>query len=155
MASGADNNPLIAYLGGTVNVFNSPVTSTGSHAALVDSGSALNVVGSTISGDVNGNEISDDIHTLGPDTVTLTSSKLTNSTGAAFKVEGADVNITVTNSTVDSGVGATQHTLLDETAGVFGTQMPFNSLVNLRQFVYSERRHPGRRDEHCERDAGT
>jgi outer membrane autotransporter protein len=144
--SGTGNNPLIAFFGGVVNVTNSPVTSTGSHAALVDAGGVLNVVGSTISGDINGIEISDDVHTFGPDTVALTSSKLTNNTGAAFKVEAADVNITVTNSTVDSGA---QHTLLDVTgtvptvtqlraivspnvtAPVARAQTPFNSLVIL------------------------
>jgi Pertactin len=91
----------------------------GSDAALVDSGSILKIVGSTISGDVNGILIADENHTLGRDTVTLTNSKLTNLAGgngeAAFRVMGADVDIAVTNSTVDSGVGATQHTFLNVT----------------------------------------
>jgi outer membrane autotransporter protein len=121
--TGSNNFGLVAYFGGVIKVLNqSTVTSTGSDGALVDSGSVLNVVGSTIHGDVNGILIKDDIHTLGSDTVTLTNSKLMNLAGnngeAAFKVVGADVNIAVTDSTVDSGVGATQHTLLDVTQSV-------------------------------------
>jgi len=90
-------------------------------------GGVLNVARSAIQGDVNGIEISDapffGIQTLGPNTVTLTNhSTLTNSAGdngeAAFKVEGAVANISVTNSTVDSGVGAIQHILLDATQSV-------------------------------------
>jgi outer membrane autotransporter protein len=90
---------------------------SGSSAAFISNGSVLNITGSTIHGDFNGIEITDDSNTIGPNTVNLTSSKLTNLAGgngeAAFKVEGAVANIAVTNSTVDSGVGATQHTLLD------------------------------------------
>jgi outer membrane autotransporter protein len=116
-ASGSNNNPLVAWFGGVVNVLNgTTVTSTGSHAALVDTGSVLNVDGSTISGDLNGIDIFDENHNRGRDLVTLTGkSTLTNLTGAAFRVEAADVDIFVTNSTVDSGVGATQHILLDVT----------------------------------------
>jgi outer membrane autotransporter protein len=127
--SGTNNLGLVAYSGKTVNPLpstinvlnNSTVTSagSGSSAAFVGTGSILNVVDSTIHGDFNGIEITDDSNTLGPNTVSLTSSKLTNLAGgngeAAFKVEGAVANIAVTNSTVDSGVGATQHTLLDVT----------------------------------------
>ena len=125
--TGSNDNPLIAYHGGVVNVTNSTVTvkSGASDTALVDAGSVLNVAGSTISGGVSGIAIIDDDHTLGPDTVTLTNhSTLTNLAGgngeAAFKVVGSDVNITVTDSTVDSGVGVgvTQHTLLDVTQSV-------------------------------------
>src|SRR4029077_6368173 len=117
--SNNSNNPLVAWFGGVVNVLNgTTVTATGSHAALVDTGSVLNVDGSTISGDLNGIDIFDENHTRGRDLVTLTGkSTLTHLTGAAFGVEGADVDIFVTDSTVDSGSGpgVTQHTLLDVT----------------------------------------
>jgi hypothetical protein len=124
--SGNNNYGLSAYsainpLRSTINVLDSTVTSagSGSSAAFVGNGSVLNIVGSTIHGDFNGIVITDDSNTLGRNTVALTSSTLTNLAGgngeAAFKVEGADVNIAVTNSTVNSGVGATQHTLLDVT----------------------------------------
>jgi outer membrane autotransporter protein len=121
MGSGSNNFGVDAFFGGVVNVVNSPITSAGSSAALVWGGGVLNVVRSAIQGDVNGIEITDapffGIQTLGPNTVTLTNSTLTNRAGdngeAAFKVEGAVANIAVTNSTVDSGVGATQHILLD------------------------------------------
>ena len=132
--SGSGNFGLFAIEGGEINVLNhSTVTSKGSNssAALVDSGSVLNVDGSTIHGDANGIVITNDILTLRPDTVTLTGkSTLTNLAGdngeAAFQVVGADVNIAVTDSTVDSGTGATQHTLLEvsQTVTQIGDQPP-------------------------------
>ena len=58
--TGSNNFGLVAYFGGVIKVLNqSTVTSTGSDGALVDSGSVLNVVGSTIHGDVNGIVITD------------------------------------------------------------------------------------------------
>ena len=50
----------------------------------------------------------------GTNMVSLTNQSLLKNLGvgdgeAAFKVGGADANITVTNSTVESGVGATTH----------------------------------------------
>jgi hypothetical protein len=139
--SGTNNFGLVAdFDGGEIDVLNhSTVTSMGSSdGGLVDSASVLNVRDSSVHGDRNGIVISDDEdHTTGlPDRITLTRSSLTNLGGgngeAAFRVEGAQVNIFLDSSMVDSGTGAnvTQRLLLNVTPiDLSGDEFP--SLVNL------------------------
>jgi uncharacterized protein YhjY with autotransporter beta-barrel domain len=108
LSSGTNNFGLLAQAGGEIDVNNSTVSLMGSdnNTALVDSGSVLKVVGgSTISSGANGIEINDDFsHTLGPDTVMLTNSKL-NSAADAFHLTSAVADITVNGSSITSGNG--------------------------------------------------
>jgi outer membrane autotransporter protein len=123
VSASGNNTDALEAINGEIDIRKNS-TVTGTLGALVTNGGVLDVgENSTIQGDIDGVEITDFSVYPGsgsPNTVTLTSSKLTNLSGAAFNVEGAVANIFVTNSTVDSGVGATQHTLLDATQIVPG-----------------------------------
>ena len=143
--SGNNNFGLDARWGGEVDVRNSTVTSMGnSDAGIVDGEGILDIRDSTIHGDRNGIVASDasghfwfgDDFPFNPDTVTLIRSSLTNSAGgngeAAFRVMGAQADIFLDNSTVDSGTGAgvTQHLLLHVSPiDLLGNEFPTN--VNL------------------------
>jgi hypothetical protein len=73
---------------------------------------------------------------IGPDTLTVSGSTLTNQAGnngeAAIRVDGAETAITLNNSTFNSGRGAgvTQHTFLNVTS-VDRAGVAFSSVVNL------------------------
>jgi hypothetical protein len=119
-----------------VNVTGSTVTAGNANAGQVVDGSVMNITDSELTGGTNGIRISDDDHTLGPDTLIVSGSTLTNQAGnngeAAIRVDGAEAKITLNNSKVISGTGAgvTQHTVLNVTS-IDRAGNPFGSLVNL------------------------
>jgi hypothetical protein len=142
--SGTNNFGLDARWGGEIDVRNSTVTSMGnSDAGIVDGNGVLNISDSTIHGDRNGIVASDvsghfwwdepgTPYPFNPDMVTLTGSSLTNSGfggngAAAFRVMGAQVNIFVDSSTVDSG--GVQHPLLNVSIAndLMGNEIPTNA----------------------------
>ena len=134
--TGGGANGVYSFFGSTVNVTGSTVTAGNANAGQVVDGSVMNITHSELTGGTNGIRISDDDHTLGPDTLTVSGSTLTNQAGnsgeAAIRVDGAEANITLKNSTVNSGTGAgvTQHTFLNVTS-IDRAGVPFSSVVNL------------------------
>lgn len=127
---------IYSFLGSTINVTGSSVTAEKASAGQVVDGSVMNITDSTLTGGTNGIRISDDDHTLGPDTVTVSGSTVINQAGnngeATIRVEGAETNITLNNSTLNSGTGAgvTKHAVLNVTS-IDKAGMPFGSVVNL------------------------
>jgi outer membrane autotransporter protein len=131
----------------TITLLNTSVTSlgSGSSAAFVNNGSKLEIGGSKsiIEGSVNGIVITADANVLanGTNLVSLTNQSLLKNLGvgdgeAAFKVGGADANITVTDSTVESGrtllyVNDTQIPLPVAPPGPPPTPGTHSSVVNL------------------------
>ncbi len=120
-----------SLLGSTINVTGSTVTTKEASAAQVDDASVMNITNSTLNGGTNGIRISDDDHTLGPDIVAVSNSTV-NATAAlenqaAIRVDGAEANITLNNTTDNPG---TQNLFLN-VISVDKAGNPFNSLVNL------------------------
>ena len=131
----------------TITLLNTSVSSlgSGSSAAFVNNGSKLEIGGSKsiIEGQVNGIVITADANVLanGTNLISLTNQSLLKNLGvgdgeAAFKVGGADANITVTDSTVESGrtllyVNETQIPLPVAPPGTPPTPGTHSSVVNL------------------------
>jgi len=134
--SGGGANGVYSFFESTVNVTGSTVTAGNANAGQVVDGSVMTITDSELTGGTNGIRISDDDHTVGPDTLTVSGSTLTNQAGnsgeAAIRVDGAETDITLNNSTVNSGTGAgvTQHTFLNVTS-IDRAGNAFASAVNL------------------------
>jgi outer membrane autotransporter protein len=107
------------------------VTTRESSAAQVVDASVMNITNSTLNGGTNGIRISDDDHTLGPDTVTVSNSHINavaaGANEAAIRVDGAEANVTLNSTTDNPGA----QNLFLNVISVDKAGNPFNSLVNL------------------------
>jgi autotransporter family porin len=129
--TGSGANGVYSSTHSTVNVTGSTVTAEKANAGQVVNHSVMNITGSTLTGGTNGIRISDEVHDLDPDTLTVSGSTITATaagTGqAAIRVEGAEANITLESTTVEPGA---QNLFLNVTSiDKFGA--PFGSVVNL------------------------
>jgi outer membrane autotransporter protein len=130
---GAFANGIYAYFLATLNSSNSTVSAQAATAngGQVADQSVMNITNnSKLTGGANGIRISDDVHDLGPNTLTVSGSTITATAAgageAAFRVDGAKANITLNNVTVTPGA---QNLLLNVTS-VDLNGAPFGSVVD-------------------------
>jgi len=128
--TGKNANGVYSFFGSTVNVTGSTVTAEKANAGQVVDHSVMNITNSTLTGGTNGIRISDDVHDLGPSTLIVSSSTITATAAgageAAFRVDGAEANITLNSVTVKPGA---QNLLLNVTS-IDRAGTPFDSVVN-------------------------
>ena len=130
--TGANANGIYAFFEATLNSRNSIVTAQAAtaNAGQVADQSVMNITDSTLTGGANGIRIADDVHDLGPNTLTVSGSTITATAAgageAAFRVDGAKANIMLNSVTVNSGA---QNLLLNVTS-IDSNGAPFGSVVD-------------------------
>jgi outer membrane autotransporter protein len=130
--TGATANGIYAFFEATLNSRNSIVTAQAAtaNAGQVADQSVMNITDSTLTGGANGIRIADDVHDLGPNTLTVSGSTITATAAgageAAFRVDGAKANIMLNSVTVNSGA---QNLLLNVTS-IDSNGAPFGSVVD-------------------------
>jgi hypothetical protein len=130
--TGANANGIYAFFEATLNASNSTVSAQAAtaNAGQVADQSVMNITDSKLTGGANGIRITDDVHDLGPNTLTVSRSTITATAAgageAAFRVDGAKANITLDSVTVNPGA---QNLLLNVTS-VDLNGAPFGSVVN-------------------------
>jgi Pertactin len=128
--TGAGANGIYSYFESTLNCSDSTVTAQAANAGQVADAGIMNITGSNLTGGTNGIRISDDVHDLGPSTLTVSGSTITATAvgagEAAFRVDGAKANIMLHSVTVNSGA---QNLLLNVTF-IDLNGAPFGSVVD-------------------------
>jgi outer membrane autotransporter protein len=131
--TGANANGIYAFFEATLSARNSTVSAQAAtaNAGQVADQSVMNITDSKLTGGANGIRITDDVHNLGPNTLTVSRSTITATAAgageAAFRVDGAKANITLNSVTVTPGA---QNLLLnvtsvDSNAAHFGSVVDF------------------------------